>query len=70
MIDPKGKFDYSGCQTHVVQDGETLFDVAQKYTVAIQQLRYFNHIKKDAMKIHKGQTLVIPKQPVYVPYGR
>lgn len=65
----EGKFDYTGCQQHVVQEGEKLFDVAQKYNVALQQLRYFNHINKATLRIRKGQTLYIPKEPVYVPAG-
>ena len=42
--DPMNMFDYSDCKTHVVQDGETLFDIAEANHVALQQLRYFNHI--------------------------
>lgn len=68
--DPKGMFDYTDCQTHVVKEGETLFDVAQQYHVAMQQLRYFNHVNKATMRIKTGQTLYIPKEPVYVPTGK
>lgn len=68
--DPKGMFDYTGCQTHVVKEGEALFDVAQQYHVAMQQLRYFNHVNKATMRIKTGQTLYIPKEPVYVPTGK
>lgn len=67
--DPLGQFDYTGCQVHVVQDGESLFDVAQKYGVALQQLRYFNHVNKTTLIIRKDQKLYIPKEPVYVPAG-
>lgn len=67
--DPKGVFDYSGCQTHIVKSGETLLDIAQHYVVALQQLRYFNHLDKQEMKIKPGQQLVIPKEPINVPYG-
>lgn len=67
--DPKGKFDYSNCKTYEVKEGDTLLDVAQKFVVSIQQLRYFNHINKLTWKIHKGQTLYIPDKPVYVPAG-
>lgn len=67
--DPQGMFDYSDCQTYVVQSGDTLLDVAQKFAVALQQLRYFNHIDKAKMTIKKGKTLYIPKKPIYVPYG-
>lgn len=68
--DPKGMFDYTGCQIHVVKEGETLFDVAQQYHVAMQQLRYFNHVNKATMRIKTGQTLYIPKEPVFVPTGK
>lgn len=67
--DPLGQFDYTGCQVHMVQDGETLFDVAQKYSVALQQLRYFNHISKATLRIRPNQKIYIPKGPVYVPAG-
>lgn len=68
--DPQGMFDYSGCQTYVVKPGDTLYDVAQKFVVALQQLRYFNHVDKYTWKIDAGQTLYIPKEPVFVPVGR
>ena len=67
--DPEGMFDYSACQTYVVQKGETLLEVAQKKGVALQQLRYFNHLNKATWKIREGQTLYIPKQPIHVPAG-
>ena len=67
--DPKGMFDYTGCEKYTVQDGESLFDVAQKYKVALQQLRYFNHVPKDTMRVKPKQTLYIPKEPVLVPVG-
>ncbi|WP_297953000.1 LysM domain-containing protein [uncultured Lactobacillus sp.] len=67
--DPKGMFDYTGCEQYTVQDGESLFDVAQKYKVALQQLRYFNHVPKDTMRVKPKQTLYIPKEPVLVPVG-
>lgn len=67
--DPQGMFDYSDCQTYVVQSGDTLLDVAQKFAVALQQLRYFNHVDKAKMTVKKGKILYIPKKPIYVPYG-
>lgn len=66
---PLGQFDYTGCQVHVVQDGESLFDVAQKYGVALQQLRYFNHVNKTTLRIRKDQKLYIPKEPVWIEPG-
>lgn len=68
--DPREMFDYTGCEQYTVQDGESLFDVAQKYKVALQQLRYFNHVPKDTMRVKPKQTLYIPKKPVFVPTGK
>lgn len=70
MTDPEGIFDYSGCQIHVVQAGETLLSIAQEYVVAFQQLRYFNHLDHQNPKIRTGQKLAIPKEPVQVPYAK
>lgn len=67
--DPRGMFDYTVCEQYTVQDGESLFDVAQKYKIALQQLRYFNHVPKDTMRVKPKQTLYIPKEPVLVPVG-
>ena len=67
--DPTGMFDYSDCKTHVVQDGETLFDIAEANHVALQQLRYFNHINKATLAIRPNQTIYIPNKPVPVPAG-
>lgn len=68
--DPKNMFDYSNCKTYVVKDGDTLFDIAQKYTIALQQLRYFNHLDRNTFAIKTGQTIYIPNKPVYVPTGK
>lgn len=68
--DPRGMFDYTGCEQYTVQDGESLFDVAQKYKIALQQLRYFNHVPKDTMRVKPKQTLYIPEEPVFVPTGK
>lgn len=67
--DPMNMFDYSDCKTHVVQDGETLFDIAEANHVALQQLRYFNHINKATLRIRPNQTIYIPNKPVPVPAG-
>lgn len=67
--DPTGMFDYSDCKTHQVQDGESLFDIAEEYHVALQQLRYFNHINKATLAIRPNQTIYIPNKPVPVPAG-
>lgn len=68
--DPTGMFDYSNCQTYAVKEGDQLLDIAQKYGVALQQLRYFNHLDKATFAIKKGQTIYIPKQPILVPAGK
>lgn len=62
-------FDYSNCKTYLVKENDNLFEIAMKYNVALQQLRYFNNIDKGTMRIRKGQTLYIPNNPVYVPAG-
>lgn len=67
--DPTGMFDYSDCKTHQVQDGESLFDIAEANHVALQQLRYFNHINKATLAIRPNQTIYIPNKPVPVPAG-
>lgn len=67
--DPKGMFDYSNCKQYVVQQGDTLLDVAQRFVVALQQLRYFNHLDKEDPVIRPGKTLYIPDKPINVPYG-
>ena len=68
--DPERMFDYSKCQTYTVKKGDTLFDVAQKFEVALQQLRYFNHLDKATWRIREGQTLYIPTKPIHVPTGK
>lgn len=67
--DPMNMFDYSDCKTHQVQDGESLFDIAEANHVALQQLRYFNHINKATLRIRPNQTIYIPNTPVPVPAG-
>lgn len=67
--DPEGMFDYSNCPTYTVKEGDTLLDIAQSNSVALQQLRYFNHINKATLKIKAGQVLFIPKKPINVPTG-
>ncbi|RVU70020.1 LysM peptidoglycan-binding domain-containing protein [Lactobacillus xujianguonis] len=60
---------YDHCIKHTVKPGETLLDIAQEHVVALQQLRYFNHLDKQDPKIKVGQVLYIPFKPSYVPYG-
>lgn len=67
--DPMGMFDYTGCKVHEVQDGDSLFEIAQENHVALQQLRYFNHVNKSTFAIRSGQKIYIPTKPIYVPAG-
>lgn len=48
-----------GTRTHVVQRGETLFAIAQRYGVTVDQIVQANSIA-DPSRIYAGQTLVIP----------
>jgi len=67
--DPKGMFDYSKANQYVVKKGDTLLDIALQFKVALEQIRYFNHIDKLSMKIHPGKTLYIPTETVNIPVG-
>ncbi len=49
---PSNKPDY-----HIVQKGETLYQIAYKYDLAIPEFRRWNRIRKDEIKI--GQRLLI-----------
>lgn len=64
-IDPK----FDGCEAYVVQKGDALVDIADKYNVGLNQLRYFNGVPKATFKISEGQTIYIPKGEVKVPVG-
>lgn len=64
-IDPK----FEGCQSYTVQKGDALVDIADKYNVGLNQLRYFNGVPKATFKISEGQTIYIPKGEVKVPVG-
>jgi len=47
--------------THKVKKGETIYEIARRYGVGIQQLKVFNHLKNN--KIVVGQILKIPPKP-------
>lgn len=61
--------EYAGCKSHVVKADETLYDIANDNVVALEQLRYFNHMKHNNTRVHEGQVIYIPNKPVYVPAG-
>lgn len=46
--------------THTVQQGETLFSIAQEYDVDVQQVRQWNNLQGNELSV--GQTLMI-KEP-------
>lgn len=64
-VDPK----FEGCQTYTVQKGDALVDIADKFGVGLNQLRYFNNVPKATFKISEGQTIYIPNGEVKVPVG-
>lgn len=64
-VDPK----FDGCQTYTVVKGDELVDIADKFGVGLNQLRYFNGVPKSTFKISEGQTIYIPKGEVKVPVG-
>lgn len=64
-VDPK----FEGCQTYTVAKGDALVDIANKFGVGLNQLRYFNGVPKATFKISEGQTIYIPKGEVKVPVG-
>ncbi len=51
-----------GTLVHIVQHGETLFSIARRYGVTVEQLRQLNGIGSDNL-IHTGQRLVISTAP-------
>ena len=42
---------------HVVQQGDTLFNISRRFKVSVQELRRLNHLKSDDVKL--GQKLVV-----------
>ena len=46
-------------QVHRVQQGDTLFNISQRFNVSVQVLREFNHLKSDEVKL--GQKLLVPQ---------
>lgn len=44
---------------HVVKPGESLFKIARRYDISIEQIKQANNLKRDLLKIN--QTLIIPR---------
>lgn len=64
-----GKFDYSNSRTYRTVKGDTLFGVAQEHGVAMQQLRYYNGLRKGIEQLPVGIDIHIPNGYVDVPLG-
>jgi N-acetylmuramoyl-L-alanine amidase len=52
----QGKSDEA--KTHVIERGDTLSEIAERYRVPFRKLKDFNGLRNDT--IHLGQTLKIP----------
>jgi membrane-bound lytic murein transglycosylase D len=46
-------------QVHLVQKGDTLFNISHRFRVSVQVLRELNHLKTDEVKL--GQKLLVPQ---------
>ena len=46
-------------QVHRVQQGDTLFNLSQRFNVSVQVLRELNHLKSDEVQL--GQKLLVPQ---------
>lgn len=53
--------DFSNSQTHTVQEGETLYTIAQTYGKTVDDLRTFNNLNNND-NITPGQVLLISQQ--------
>ncbi|MBF9223234.1 lytic transglycosylase domain-containing protein [Hymenobacter ruricola] len=49
----------SSSKVHLVQPGDTLFNISRRFGVSVQQLREVNHLTSDEVKL--GQKLVVPQ---------
>ena len=46
-------------RVHLVQPGDTLFNISRRFGVSVQQLREVNHLTSDEVKL--GQKLLVPQ---------
>jgi membrane-bound lytic murein transglycosylase D len=46
-------------KVHMVQPGDTLFNISRRFNVSVQMLRELNHLKSDEVKL--GQKLLVPQ---------
>lgn len=50
---------HNSTHSHLVKNGETLYSIAKKYGITVQQLKDYNGLKNNIIKV--DQTLIIPK---------
>ncbi|MDQ7863275.1 LysM peptidoglycan-binding domain-containing protein [Peribacillus frigoritolerans] len=48
----------------IVQQGETLDDLAQRYDVTVQSILFSNELESN-QNVHEGQVIYIPKAVAY-----
>ena len=46
-------------KVHMVQPGDTLFNLSRRFRVSVQVLRELNHLTSDEVKL--GQKLLVPQ---------
>lgn len=61
-VQPKRRRAARGCQTHVVERGETLYSIAQKYAVKTSSLRRRNHLQSSDTALEEGQLIYLRKK--------
>ncbi|CAM3083473.1 LysM domain-containing protein [Lactobacillus bombicola] len=59
----------NGDRKVIVKEGDSIYSIAQKYHVGMQQLRFYNNVNKHTMKIRVGQEIIIPAHFVSIPVG-
>jgi membrane-bound lytic murein transglycosylase D len=55
--DVKSLADSPRLATHVVQPGDTLFSIARRFGLSLEELKRLNHLASDQVKL--GQKLVV-----------
>ena len=55
---PADRFDTAGREIHIVQPGETLWQISRNFTVDVKDLQQHNNLR--GTLIHPGQKLAIP----------
>ena len=58
LIVPSVESDEDGDQFYVVQRGDTLYSIARKYRISVDELKSLNNLSSNTLSI--GQTLMVP----------